>query len=271
MKIGINRWTLPGDWDLKTCFRQAKEAGFDSIEINMNESDGYLSPKTTDAEAADIRKQADEVGIEISSVSTGVYWGVPFTHPDPSVRERALELGKHQIRLARALGLDAILVVPGAVNNDMPYDLSYNRAKEAMKALAVDAERAKVRVGVENVWNKFLLSPLEMARFLDEVGSEWVNAYFDAGNVLVYGFPDQWIRILNKRIGRVHVKDFRNNIGNIQGFANPLQGDLPWHRVKAALQDIGYDGYITAEVEGYRVLPELGLRHIADCLRAIFV
>jgi hexulose-6-phosphate isomerase len=123
---------------------------------------------------------------------------------------------------------------------------------------------------VENVWNKFLLSPLEMARFLDEIGSPFVGAYFDAGNVLVHGYPQHWIRILGARIRKVHVKDFRTSIGSIAGFCNPLQGDVPWNEVRIALDEIGYGGPVTAEVEGYRVRQELGLRHIAESLRAVF-
>ncbi len=268
-KIGINRWTMPSQWDVRTCLRVAKESGFDSIEFNMD-MDGALNPKTTDSDAQAIRRMADEIGIELSSLSTGVYWSVPFTHPDPAVRAQAIELCRQQLRLAQALGVDAILVVPGVVTAEVAYDSAYERAQEALKTLAEEAERRKVAIAVENVWNKFLLSPLEMARFIDEIGSEWVRCYFDAGNILAYGFPQHWIKILGARIRRVHVKDFRNDIGNIQGFTNPLQGDVPWVEVRSALEAIGYNGYITAEVSGYRAFPELGLRHIADALRVVF-
>lgn len=268
-KIGINRWTLPGGWDVKTCLRAAKESGFDAVEFNM-EKEGVLSPSMSDADARAIRQMADEVGVELSSLSTGVYWSTPFTHPDPAVREQAIELCRHQLRLANTLGVDAILVVPGVVTPDVPYDVAYARAQDALKQLAPEAERRRVYIAVENVWNRFLLSPLEMARFIDEIGSAWVGVYFDAGNVLAFGYPQHWIRILGRRIKRVHVKDFRTDIGNIQGFANPLQGDLPWMEVRAALESIGYEGYITAEVSGYRAFPELGLRHIADALRVVF-
>ncbi len=268
-KIGINRWTLPASWDVRTCLRAAKESGFDAIEFNM-EPQGALNPQTSDADARAIRQMADEIGIELSSLSTGVYWSTPFTHPDASIREQAIELCRQQLRLASALGVDAILVVPGVVTPDVPYDAAYSRAQEALKTLAPEAERRRVAIAVENVWNRFLLSPLEMACFIDEIGSEWVGAYFDAGNVLAFGYPQQWIHILGRRIRRVHVKDFRTDIGNIQGFTNPLQGDVPWLEVRAALESVGYTGYITAEVSGYRAFPELGLRHIADTLRVVF-
>lgn len=268
-KIGINRWTMPGNWDIKTCLRIAKESGFDSIEFNMD-FEGALSPATSDADAHAIRREADAVGVELSSLSTGVYWQKPFTHPDPKVRAESLELCRQQLRLAQAMGVDAILVVPGVVTPDTPYDLAYERAQAALQQLAPEAERRKVAIAIENVWNRFLLSPLEMRQLVDSVGSASVGVYFDAGNILAYGYPQHWISILGGRIKRVHVKDFRGDIGNIQGFANPLQGDVPWLAVRAALEAIGYTGYITAEVSGYRVFPELGLRHIADALRAVF-
>ncbi|MCS7065101.1 MAG: sugar phosphate isomerase/epimerase, partial [Fimbriimonadales bacterium] len=158
-KIGINRWTLPGGWDVNACLRAARESGFDAIEFNM-EMEGVLSPKTSDADARAIRQRANEIGIELSSLSTGVYWSAPFTHPDPAVREQAVELCRQQLRLASALGVDAILVVPGVVTPDVPYDVAYARAQDALKRLAPEAEQRRVYIAVENVWNRFLLSPL---------------------------------------------------------------------------------------------------------------
>ncbi|MFN3690018.1 MAG: sugar phosphate isomerase/epimerase family protein [Fimbriimonadales bacterium] len=268
-KIGINRWTMPSDWDVRTCLRVAKESGFDAVEFNMD-FEGALNPATSDSDAHAIRRAADALGIELSSLSTGVYWQKPFTHPDPQVRAESIELCRHQLRLAQALGVDAILVVPGVVTADTPYDVAYEYAKAALQQLAAEAERRKVTIAIENVWNRFLLSPLETRDLIDSLGSPYVGVYFDAGNILAYGYPQHWIHILGERIKRVHVKDFRGDIGNIQGFTNPLQGDVPWLAVRAALEAIGYRGYITAEVSGYRLFPELGLRHIADALRAVF-
>ncbi|MCS7066525.1 MAG: sugar phosphate isomerase/epimerase, partial [Fimbriimonadales bacterium] len=158
-KIGINRWTLPGEWDVRTCLRAARESGFDAIEFNM-EMQGVLSPQTSDADARAVRQMADEMGIELAALSTGVYWGTPFTHPDAAVREQAIELCRQQLRLASAMGVDAILVVPGVVTPDVPYDVAYARAQDALKRLAPEAEQRRVYIAVENVWNRFLLSPL---------------------------------------------------------------------------------------------------------------
>ena len=270
MKIGINRWTLPPHLTLAECFAMAKQAGFDSIEINIAE-DGELRTDSTEADVRSIVASAATVGIELSSLSTGLGWKYPLTSPDATVRAKAVEIMKRSLEVATWMGVDTILIVPGVVNADIAYDVAYTLAQEGLRAVAAEAEARKVSVGVENVWNKFLLSPLEFRRFLDEIGSSHIGCYFDAGNVLLYGYPDQWIRILGPRIRKVHVKDFKTGIGNHGGFCNPLQGDVPWAKVRSALEEIGYDAYITAEVEGYKGHPEIGLKHIAESLRAVFV
>ncbi len=269
MKIGINRWTLPGHLTLNECFTLAAASGFDSVEINIAE-DGELTAQTTEAEVSQIVKSAAEAGVELSSLSTGLGWKYPLTSADPGIRAEGINCIRKQLQAAAWMGVDTILVVPGVVNAEVAYDDAYERAQSALKELAADAERLGVYIGVENVWNKFLLSPLEFASFIDGVGSEYVGAYFDVGNVLVYGFPEQWIKILGPRIKKIHVKDFRSGIGNINGFCNPLQGDVAWYRVRAALAEIGYNSYITGEVDGYRTNPDLGLKHIAESLRSIF-
>jgi hexulose-6-phosphate isomerase len=146
-------------------------------------------------------------------------------------------------------------VVPGAVGVDfvpgsevIRYDVVYDRALEAIRSLKPVAEQVKVVVGVENVWNKFLLSPLEMRDFVDKIASEYVGVYFDVGNVIATGYPEHWIRILGKRIKRVHFKDFRRNVGTLDGFTDLLEGDVNWQEVMAAFREIGYEGYVTAEM-----------------------
>ena len=269
MKIGVNRWTMPGDWSLDEAFDAAREAGFDCIEINVGEA-GELTPDTSETEARAIARRAAEAGVALSSLSTGLGWAYPLTDPDPVKAARAQEYTAAQIRLASWMGLDTILCVPAVVTPEVPYDAAYEKAQAALRRLEPIAAEHRVVIGVENVWNKFLLSPLEAVRFVDEIGSPWVQAYFDVGNVLVFGYPEQWIRILGRRIKKVHVKDFKVGIGNITAFANPLQGDVPWPAVRAALHEVGYDDVVTAEVEGYRHQPRLGLRHIAEALRAAF-
>jgi hexulose-6-phosphate isomerase len=269
MKIGINRWTFPDDWSLAQCFEIAKRAGFDSIEINMAD-EGELTHESSEADVRAMVASAQKAGIGLSSLSTGLGWRYPITSPDASVREQGAANIARMLEVAQWMGVDTVLVVPGIVSAEIAYDEAYTRAQEVLRALAPEAERRQVAIGVENVWNKFLLSPLEFARFLDEIDSAFVGAYFDAGNVLAYGFPDQWIRILGSRIKKVHVKDFKSNIGNITAFCNPLQGDVPWAKVRAALEAAGYDSFVTAEVDGYKVHPEIGLKHIAEALQAVF-
>lgn len=269
MKIGINRWTLPPSLSLTESFQLAKSAGFDSIEINIAE-DGEVNLESDEAAIRAIVASAESAGIELSSLSTGLGWRYPLGSPDPAIREKAQAVVRKSLQVARWMGVDTILNVPGVVNADTAYDEVYRNSQEGLRLLAPEAERLGVAIGVENVWNKFLLSPLEFAQYLDEIGSPYVGAYFDAGNVLLYGYPDQWIRILGNRIKKVHVKDFKSNIGNGSGFCNPLQGDVPWAKVRKALEAIGYDEYVTGEVEGYKVHPEVGLKHIAESLRTVF-
>lgn len=273
MKIGINRWTLPPHLPLAECFALVAKAGFDSIEINIAE-DGELTPATDEQGVKALVTHATQAGVELSSVSTGLGWKYPITSPDEAVRKQGAENIRASLQAAKWMGVDTILVVPGIVSDTIAYDVAYERAKMVLKEVAPIAQDLGVAIGVENVWNKFLLSPLEFARFIDEVnaeaGTDSVGAYFDVGNVLLYGYPDQWIRILGKRIKKIHVKDFKMGIGNGRAFCNPLQGDVPWARVRTALEEIGYGEYITAEVEGYKTEFEVGLKHIQESLRAVF-
>lgn len=271
MKIGINHWTFPKGRSLAEAFALAKQAGCDHIEVNLAK-EGELSLSSGEAEVRALADAARDAGIEISSLSTGLYWEFSPTGNDAGLRRRAVEIAVQQLRAASWLGVDTVLVVPGAVTPEVRYETAYERAGEFIAAALPTARETGVALGIENVWNKFLLSPLEFRAFVDSFGdARHVGAYFDAGNILAYGYPQDWIHTLGgSRIKRVHVKDFDDKIGGWSGFRNLLQGNVPWAEVRAALEAIGYDGYVTAEVSGYNVHPELGLKHIADCLRAVF-
>ncbi|MBQ8358069.1 MAG: sugar phosphate isomerase/epimerase [Clostridia bacterium] len=274
MKKGISIWAFPDGTKLSDAFRMAKKAGFDGVEVALSDT-GELTLNTTPAELAAIRKEAEQNGIALYSVATAIYWKYPFTSPDPAIASKAMEYGRCQIDMAAALGCDSILVVPGMVSGEgepfgnIPYDVAYDRALTCMKELAKLAANKGVALGIENVWNKFLLSPLEMRRFVDEVG-QGAYAYFDAGNVLVNGYPDHWIDILGKRICKVHVKDFKRSVGNINGFVDLFAGDVNFRAVTAALRRVGYDGFVTAEVSPYHAAPELLLRSVSTALDEIF-
>ena len=250
---GISIWSF-GDKSLKEAFALAKSAGFDGVEVALAE-DGEINLQTTGEQLAQIKALADASGIRLYSVASGLYWKYSLTSDDETQREKAKSIVRKQLETAAALGCDAILVVPGAVSVSfapelgvVDYAAAYDRALSAMKELAPYAEKLKVSIGIENVWNNFLLSPLEMRGFIDAVGSEYVGSYFDVGNVMFSGFPEQWIGILGKRIKKVHFKDYRRAVGSLDGFVDILAGDVNYPEVMRALRGAGYDGWVTAEM-----------------------
>lgn len=269
MKIAINAWTLPANLTIHQGFRVAKGAGFDGVELNLD-VEGYLALDLSDAEVEKLRSAAENMSLELRSVCSGLYWKYSLTAADKSTAETAKEVVRKGLHVTKLLGGDTLLVVPGQVTPDVPYDVAYQRSQAALRELAKEAEKHQVIIGIENVWNKFLLSPLEMARFIDEIGSPYVQAYFDVGNVLAYSYPQHWISVLGSRIKKVHVKDFRAHVGNWDGFVNIAEGDVDWTAVKAALAIVGYDDVVTAEIGGYKTLPELGIRHAGETLKRLF-
>lgn len=254
MKKGINIWSFREGTPIMECVRTAKDAGFEGIELSLNES-GELGLQTTEKEVRQLRESILEAGLEISGLATGLYWSYSMTSESAANRSKARDICRKQLELAAILGADTILVIPGAVGVDfipgsevVDYDKAYDRALEAVSKLAADAEKIGVSIGIENVWNKFLLSPLEMRNFIDAAGSAYVGAYFDAGNVVHSGYPEQWVRILGERIKKVHFKDYRRQAGGLHGFVDLLAGDVDYKAVVKALRDIGYAGYATAEM-----------------------
>lgn len=258
MKKGINIWSFPGSMKVDDCITTAKKAGFDGIELALNET-GQLSLESSESEVRGYRQHANDTGIEISSLATGLFWSYSLTSSQPQVRQKAKDIVKKQLEHAATLGVDTILVVPGAVGVDfipdsevVPYDQAYDYSLAALQELSKEAEALKVSIGIENVWNKFLLSPLEMRDFIDKVNSPYVGAYFDVGNVIFSGYPEHWITILSQRIKKVHFKDYRRAAGGLHGFVDLLAGDVNYPEVMKALQAIGYDDYVTAEmIPGY--------------------
>ncbi len=254
MKKGINIWSFRGDASIAECIQLAKEAGFEGIELSLNK-DGELGLQAGDQEVKNIKAQLEDANLEIAGLATGLYWDYPMTSDDPAVREKAIDICKKQLELAAAFGVDAILVIPGAVGVDfipgsavIDYEVAYERAQEGIRKLVPYAESAGVAIAIENVWNKFLLSPLELRTFIDEIGSDYVGSYFDVGNVVHSGYPEHWIRILGSRIKKVHFKDYRRQAGGLHGFVDLLAGDVDYPAVVEALKGIGYDNYVTAEM-----------------------
>jgi len=258
MKISASYWMFGGGLDatrpIAEAMQEAKDLGFDAIELCIA-SEGVLTHETTQSECEDVAAAANRIGIEIASVASGQSWTWSPTANDPEVRKKIINFTCKALNVTKWLGTDAYLFVPGAVDvfflpdaEVVPYDVCYERASEAVKKILPTAEETGVTIGIENVWNKFLLSPLEMRDFIDSFGSDNVGCYFDVGNVLLTGFPDQWIRILSERIKRVHIKDFKLSIGTAEGFVDLLDGDVDFDAVKEALAEIGYDGYVTGEL-----------------------
>ncbi len=253
MKKGISIWSF-GNMSLKEAFSLAKKAGFDGVEVALNES-GEASLESTEKDWMDIRRMASDCGLELYSVACGLYWDYSLTSDDENIRRRGVEIFKKEVDMAAALGCDSCLVIPGTVCADfvnpnlvVDYQTAYNRSLETFLTLKEYAEKAKVNIGLENVWNKFLTSPIEMKEFIDKIGSDYVGSYFDVGNVLFNGFPEHWIRILGKRIKKVHFKDYRKVAGGLHGFVDLLAGDVNYPAVVDALREVGYDGWVTAEM-----------------------
>jgi len=264
----INIWAFPGglanEIDPVEAMRQAKDAGFDGIELCIAEK-GVFTHKTKQSVCEKWRQAAKDIGIQIVSVATGQLWAWPLTHPRASVRKKAYEFVAATIERAGWLGAGAVLVVPGCVHADfipncpeVPYDVVWKTSLQQLKRLAKVAEKHRVFLCVENVWNKFLYSPLEMKQFVDAIGSRWAGVYFDVGNPVAFGIPHHWIPILGRRIKRVHIKEYkrgRRDDGTVywlpfpEGFDVPFgEGDVNWKACLTALKKVGYKGPLTAEV-----------------------
>src|SRR5688572_19479540 len=156
------------------------------------------------------------------------------------------------LRNAKLWGADTVLLVPAVVDPKTGYSDAYTRSQKVIRERVLPlAKELKIIIGIEEVWNKFLLSPMEFARYVDEFDSPWVRAYFDIGNVVLYGYPQDWIRTLGKRIVKIHLKDFAMDRSNGRFYwKNPGEGDVEWPEVRKAISEIGFDGFITTEIGG---------------------
>lgn len=269
MKFGVGPGACPGQ-TIQEQMAAASRAGFLGFEPILAE-EGPFSLETTKEQALALKADANALGIQIHSILSGLAWAYPLTSSDATIRQKAADTIKKQLELASYLGCESILVVPGAVTADISYDRAYENAMTELSKLANLAQSCQVQLAVENVWNKFLLSPLEMRSFLDDINSPWVKAYFDVGNVVEFGFPEQWIRILDKRIAMVHVKDYLIPAGRRGGWVDILSGDVPYDRVFQAFADIGYSGWVTAEVGPVnQAYPEELLLRTRHALKTIF-
>jgi L-ribulose-5-phosphate 3-epimerase len=234
---------LPKELPVVDRFKIAIDAGFVGVEM-------HTEPDKAQAELA--RDAAAKTGLKIHSVMNADHWRYPLSSADPEVVTKSVTGMETSLRNAVLWGADNVLLVPAVVDAVTSYSDAWTRSQQVIKSRIVPlATELKVVVAVEEVWNKFLLSPLEMARYVDDFKSPWVHAYFDVGNVMFYGYPQDWIRTLGKRIARVHLKDFKvdRRAGRFE-WKNIGEGDIDWIEVRKAFTEIGYDGYMTTEIQG---------------------
>ena len=258
MLKAINSWSLPAQWttaeQLPETFRRVRALGFEGFELSFD-PDGAIGFHSTAEEMRALRAHADAAGCRLTSLATGAFWSHNFGQDDPEKRAVARRITVKMLELGQALGIATLLIVPAAVDvcfipsePVVAYDVVMERVVQALGEMAPECERTGVRIGLENVWNKFFLSPLELRSVLDAIGSPLIGSYFDVGNVLPTGYPEQWIRILGTRIFSVHLKDFRRDVGTLFGFVDLLEGDVNWPAVMDALRKVGYHGPLIAEM-----------------------
>lgn len=278
MKKSINLWAFPypEKMNLEQCLRLAKSAGFDAIELNYD-LDNDLSPKSGAKEYAAIRALADKIGIQISGLCSFLFWPYPLTANDNAKRARGFELAAKMTQAAHDLGVENLLVVPGAVNipwrtdyEPVPNDVCDKRAREAIAKLLPNAEKLKVKLNIENIFfNGYLMTPGEMIDFVDSYKSEYVKVHFDTGNIMMFQFPEHWIKMLGKRIQNVHLKEYtkKGTDYSLETFRPLLDGTTNWPAVMESFEQTGYRGYLTFEYfHPYSHFPEALIYQTADSL-----
>jgi L-ribulose-5-phosphate 3-epimerase len=274
LKKGICHGGLRRDLEPREAFERARTAGFDGIELGLD-AEGRVSLPAPYNEPDRAAELARSVGLELPSTMGPGFLDLFSREPEEALPEIVART-ERGCQAARALGATAILQIPGFVqimwdpkSPIIPYDVAWERSLTIYRALAPVAERHGVTLCVENVWNRFLLSPIEMRQFVDTIASPAVKVYFDIGNQFVNGPPEQWVRILGPRIGRIHLKDFRAAIGNLNGFVMLLEGDVDWTAVMGSVREVGYQGYLTAEYGPYRHGPDTLLAHLSASMDRI--
>lgn len=278
MKKSINLWAFPypDRMSLRECLQLAKDAGFDGIELNYDlEND--LSPKAGPQELKAIRHMADEIGIAISGLCSFLFWPYPLTDNDPAKRARGIELATKMTQAAHELGVENLLVVPGSVHipwrddyEPVANDVCDTRAKEAVAKLLPVAEKLGVKLNIENIFfNGYLMTPNEMAEFVDHFSSDHVKVHFDTGNIMMFQFPEHWVSILGDRIQNVHFKEFtkKGTDYSLETFRPLLDGTTNWPAVVEAFDKTGYRGYFTFEYfHPYLHYPEALIYQTSDSM-----
>jgi len=268
--LQITYWTIggfEGQKPIRQALEEARALGYQGVELAFGA--GELSPSVTEAQCRRIRDEADSLGMRLGTLISGYFWSCPLSSPDPARRREAIDFTRKYIQAAHWLGVKTILVIPGAVAVPwdpsvpvVPYQQVWDNATASIEELLPLAADLDVTLALENVWNRFLVGPVEFKAFVDQFGSRHVACYFDVGNVVIQGHPEHWIEILGPRIAAVHVKNFKREDcgGGLHGFGDDLlAGDVDFEAVKSALVRIGYQGPITAEMLPFCRLPNLTL------------
>jgi len=246
LKKGLGFGMIQEEIPLLDKLKLIKDLGFDGVEFN--------SP--VDFNLKELLEAKEKTGILFPSTVNKDHWSKPLSDPDPSVREFIVDSITKSLEETKELGGDTVLVVPGVVNDKVSYEAAYNTALESIRKLIPVVERTGVRIGLENVWNNFIISPLEAKQLVDTINHPLIGFYFDIGNILRYGWPEHWIETLNKRIVKLHIKEFSrkkmNDEGLWKGFDVELtEGDIDWKTVMASLRKANYQGdWMIAEVKG---------------------
>lgn len=245
LKKSLKFGMVEEDLSILDKFKMLKDLGFDGVELE--------TPNTLPMK--EVLTARDKTGLIIPGVVCGATWKAQLSHADPAVRAEGVKLVKQSLNDCKQYGGTTVLVIPGVVSGDTSYQDAYVRSQAEMKKILPETEKTGVKIAFENVWNNFLLSPLECARFVDEIGHPMAAWYFDVGNVVRYGWPEHWIEVLNKRILKLDFKEYSRKKefeqGPWKGFdVEFLEGDCNWPAVNAALRKIGYSGWASAEVPG---------------------
>jgi L-ribulose-5-phosphate 3-epimerase len=240
IKKAVEFEMLPKSGSYADRFQIARDAGFEQVEC----------PTMPDEhEAEEVKKASEKTGLRIHSVMNMAHWKYPLSSSDPAVVAESVKGMETSLRNAHFWGAETVLLVPAVVNAETRYRDAWTRSQYEIRKLIPMAQQLNVIIGIEEVWNKFLLSPLEFARYIDEFNSPWIRAYFDVGNVVIFGYPQDWIRTLGKRIVKLHIKDFKFE-NDVAKWTSLREGAINWPEVYKALHEIGYTGSATVELEG---------------------
>ena len=246
LKKGLGFGMIKEDLSLTDKFKLVKDLGFDGVELNV----------PLDINMSDVLSAKEKSGIELPSVVNKDHWSKPLSDPDPKIRQECIESVAKSLEEVKQQGGDTVLVVPGVVNENVTYEQAYHNSQDSIRQLIPYAEKTGMQIGLENVWNNFILSPIEAKRFVDEINHPLIGWYFDIGNVMRYGWPEHWIKTLNSRIMKLHIKEYSRDLMNTKGLwegfnVDLLKGDIDWPTVMKTVTEVNHTGgWLTAEVDG---------------------